>query len=57
VQVKMVYLKKYGLKYADISVLVLAKKVPFGNGFAPVCIDWHEQYYVWNEDPLKVHFL
>ncbi|XP_029344850.1 modular serine protease-like [Acyrthosiphon pisum] len=53
--VEIVYLSggyngKFGLFANDIAVIVLAKKLSFSNGIAPVCIDWNSMYKVENGD-------
>ncbi|XP_029344853.1 suppressor of tumorigenicity 14 protein homolog [Acyrthosiphon pisum] len=39
-----------GLYANDIAVIVLAKKISYGHGFEPVCIDWNNKYKVENGD-------
>jgi len=44
-----------GLYADDIAVIVLANKVSFSNGVAPVCIDWKSRYNVNNGDQGRVN--
>ncbi|KAL4112689.1 hypothetical protein QTP88_016431 [Uroleucon formosanum] len=53
--VEKIYLKEgyyggTGFHVEDIAVIVLARKVSFANGVAPVCIDWNSIYDVKNGD-------
>jgi len=62
VQVEIIYLSgdyngKFGLFANDIAVIVLAEKMSFSNGVAPVCIDWKNMYKVENENTGMVNML
>lgn len=49
-QVETIYLSEgydvdeNGVHSEDISVIILANKISFSNGIAPVCIDWYSKY-------------